>query len=186
MGTLRTWCTWILLRHLTRLIIGSFRLYDKVIRWIRSYLTARTYRVQVVDALSQETRIKCGVPQRSEIGPLLFLLFVNDLPIIIIVTTLRFVNDVKMVSPRSQSDRLQRFFHNVWNWLVNWDLPINPTKCNCIAVAQAPPLQLSLASGGPGIQVANAVKVLSILIDHSSSPSTHCKDAREKLFAEAL
>ncbi len=60
----------------------------------------------MADALSQETRIKSGVPQGSVVGPLLFLLFVNDLSSVINVTTLLFADDVKMVSPRSQSDLL--------------------------------------------------------------------------------
>ncbi len=45
--------------------------------------------------MSQETRIKSGVPQGSVIGPLLFLLFVNHLPNVIDVTTLPFADDVK-------------------------------------------------------------------------------------------
>ncbi len=61
----------------------------------------RTYRVQVADALAQETRIKSGVPQGSVIGPLLFLLIVNDLPSVINVTTLFFADDVEIISPRS-------------------------------------------------------------------------------------
>ncbi len=77
--------------------LESFGLCDKVGRWIRSYLTGRTYREQVADVLSQETRIKGGAPQGSVIGPLLFLLFVNDLPSVINVTTLLFTDDVKMV-----------------------------------------------------------------------------------------
>ncbi len=136
----------------------------------------------MVDALSQETRIKIGAPQRSVVGLLLFLLFVKDLPNVTNATTLHFADDVKMVSPRSQSDRLKGSINNVWNWSVNWDLSINPTKCNNIAVGRAPPLQLSLATGSPGnsIQVANVGKVLGGLIDHSFSPSIHCKEAASK------
>ncbi len=70
-------------------------------------------------ALSQETSIRSGVPQGSVIGPLLFLLFVNDLPSVINVTTLLFADDVKMVSPRSQSDLLQGSLYKVWNWSVS-------------------------------------------------------------------
>ncbi len=67
----------------------------------------RTYKVQVTDALSQETRIKSGVPQGSVIGAFLFLLYDNDLPSVINVITLIFADDVKVVSPHSQSDILQ-------------------------------------------------------------------------------
>ncbi len=108
----------------------------------------RTYRVQVADVLPQDTGKKNGVPQGSVIGPLLFLLFVNDLQSVIKLATLLFADDVKMVSPHSKSDLLQGSHFNVWNWSVNWDLPINPTKCNYIAVERAPPLQLSHLKSG--------------------------------------
>ncbi len=106
----------------------------------------------MADVLSQETRIKSGV--------LLFVLFVDDLPRVITLTTLLFAYDVKMVSPHSQSELLQGSLFNVWNWSFNWDLLINPTKFNYIAIGQALPLQLSLATGSPGlsIQVASVVK----------------------------
>ncbi len=103
--------------------------------------------MQVADALSQVTRIKSGVPQGSVIGPLLFLFFVNYLPSVINVITLLIADDDRMASPRSQCDRLQGSLHNVWNWSVNWELPINPTKCNKIAIERALPLQISFASG---------------------------------------
>ncbi len=57
----------------------------------------------MADALSQEARIEGGVPQGSVIGPLLFLLFVNELKRVNNVTILPFADEIKMVSPRSQS-----------------------------------------------------------------------------------
>ncbi len=93
----------------------SFWRCKTVVRWIRPYLTTRHYRVQVADALSKETRVKIGVPQGPVFGP--FLLF-N-------VTTLRFADDVKMVSLRSKSSFLQSSLYNVWNRSINWDLPNN-------------------------------------------------------------
>ncbi len=56
---------------------------------------------------SEETRIKSGVPQESKIESLLFLWFVNNLPSVIKMMTLLFADDIKMVSPRSQSGLLQ-------------------------------------------------------------------------------
>ncbi len=55
----------------------------------------------MADAFSLETRINGGVLLGSVIGPLLFLLFVTDLPSVISVTTLIITDDVKMVSSRS-------------------------------------------------------------------------------------
>ncbi len=79
-----------------------------------------------------------------------------------------------MVSSRSQNDLLQGTLYNVWNRSVNWELPINPTKYNCIAIGLAPLLQLCLATGSPGnsVQVANVVKWQLLLACYPLQSST--------------
>ncbi len=54
--------------------------------------------MKAANALLQETRIKSGVPGGSVIGPLLFLLFVNDLPSVINVMALLFTDDFKTLT----------------------------------------------------------------------------------------
>ena len=53
---------------------------NSAVDWYRSYLENRTFLVSVETELSNAGKLECGVPQGSIIGPLIFLLYVNDMP----------------------------------------------------------------------------------------------------------
>ncbi len=68
-----------------------------VLNWIKSYLSNRSYQVQIDGILSEEAPCLSGIPQGSVIGPLLFVLYINDLPAALGDSAFLFADDVKMV-----------------------------------------------------------------------------------------
>ena len=96
--------------------------------WIRSFLDGRSFRVRIGSTLSSPSPVRSGVPQGSVLGPLLFLIYVNDLPDHLNCSSLLYADDLKIWSA-SDPNNLQMDVDTVKRWSEDWDLPINDEKC---------------------------------------------------------
>ncbi|KAF2343169.1 Reverse transcriptase domain [Trinorchestia longiramus] len=70
-------------------------------RWIRNWLTGRTQRVVIHDETSDPALVTSGVPQGSVLGPLLFIIYINDLDVGIISKINKFADDTKLSNQTS-------------------------------------------------------------------------------------
>lgn len=106
-----------------------------VIRWISAYLNNRQQFVQVQNFSSTMLPVTSGVPQGSVLGPLLFLIYINDLTEIIPddVSIRLFADDCavfKTISTANDHASLQSTIVAIHDWCANWGMALNREK-NC-------------------------------------------------------
>ena len=103
----------------------------KLLKLLKSYLSGRTQRVKVNDMFSRITRVTSGVPQGSLLGPLLFLILINDLSDSCDFTwPLLCADDSKLVSCGLPASNLQCDVDKLFNWCRESNLTVNPAKSN--------------------------------------------------------
>ena len=71
----------------------AIKFSESTIKWFKSYLSEKIFLVNIENKLSDFGKISCGVSQGSILGPLLFLIYVNDMPQAVTSTLLLYADD---------------------------------------------------------------------------------------------
>ena len=105
----------------------------ELLQWIRSFLTCLHQRVIINGSYSDWLPVTSGVPQGSVLGPLLFILYIDDLQSVIKHSTLKiFADDVALyreVASSADCLLLQQDLDNFYSWTIKWQLRLNASKC---------------------------------------------------------
>lgn len=122
----------ILLKKLQSLGIGG-----SLLSWLKSYLSNRTQIVKIDGNLSSPIKVSSGVPQGSHLGPLLFILFINDImENITFAKLLLYADDVKLfhtICSISDAIKLQRDIDALAEWARQNKLKLNIKKCKSMS-----------------------------------------------------
>ena len=99
--------------------------------------------------MSNETDIRCGVPQGSNLGPLLFLVYINDLPNCLQTTEASMFADDTNLSCKGQTSadveyKLNNDLKNIRKWLISNKLTLNRKKTECMLIGSKHRLDPSL------------------------------------------
>ncbi|KAF2351894.1 Reverse transcriptase domain [Trinorchestia longiramus] len=116
-------------------------------RWIRNWLTGRTQRVVIHDETSDPALVTSGVPQGSVLGPLLFIIYINDLDVGIISKINKFADDTKLCDRAiTERDRatIQSDLNRLLQWTLTWQMSSNIEKCSMVMPLQAVQLVMPL------------------------------------------
>ena len=105
---------------------------EDIINWFESFLTGRQQRVVLGDTVSDWVTVTSGVPQGSVLGPMLFVIYINDLPERLINDSKLFADDSKIIAILNESLRnnsLQDDINAVTDWTHEWLMRLNALKC---------------------------------------------------------
>ena len=118
-------------------VVQSYGITGNLYNWIRSFLSHRKQTVSIGVSLSDSLSVQSGVPQGSVIGPLLFILFIDDLSRIDLLGSKlsMYADDVKVYS--SNPNFLQSDLNAVVNFFEKRQLQLAPAKCKYLAVGKA-------------------------------------------------
>jgi len=119
--------------------LRGFGINGSLLNWISDYLTNRLQRVLINGTESAWLPVTSGVPQGSILGPLLFLLYINDLPNALSPDTLCaiFADDTKIyrqISNPNDALALQNDIDSLHKWSMTWGLTFNSTKCMALSI----------------------------------------------------
>ena len=161
--------------------------------WFRSYLTNRKQYVSLHGEYSELKEIPCGFPQGSCFGPLLFLIYINDLPNISEVLHLYlFVDDTNIYYEADTIKKLDTVINKelkkLDTWLIVNRLSLNITKNNFIVFhPYNKPLKqrITLKIHKMDISEKIYIKYLGVMIDSSPTWNVHI-DKISKTIARAL
>lgn len=103
------------------------------LKFFASYLKSRKFRVRFGGNTSGKFAANSGIPQGSNLGPLLFIIFINDLPkVLSSVNCLLYADDLKLfykIETLNDSVILQNDINNIYNWSLQNKLYFNLSKC---------------------------------------------------------
>ena len=166
---------------------------DRELMWFKSYLTARQQQCLVNGCLSSQSNLLCGVPQGSILGPLLFLIYINDLPNCLKFTTpCLYADDTQIFTSSFDSgvlaNNINSDLKNLSDWLIVNKLQFHPLKTKLMVVGSTYNLNTKSGELSNVISIDNNLvsrvpsnKCLGVLLDEKLTFETHidyiCKKA---------
>nr|VZI40015.1 unnamed protein product [Spirometra erinaceieuropaei] len=163
-----------LLHKLKKIGIGG-----NFLKWIENFLVGRQQVVCVGRGKSDPAMVDSGVPQGSVLGPILFLIYVDDAARDLDCEVAMFADDMKIwsvIRGPADEDRLQMNLNRLEEWSNRWLLRFNVAKCSILRLGNTARSASTRGYflGGAALQEVEAQRDLGVLTTSSLKPSAHC------------
>ena len=159
--------------------LSAYGIDGPIMSWIKSFLNGRTQSVKVNQSFSTTDHVASGVPQGSVLGPLLFVLYINDLPERVITSfVMLFADDTKIfkeVNTIEDSISIQQDIDALVKWSKDWLLNFHPDKCHVLTIGKFTDIKHAYPYCLDGNQLEHVFeeKDLGILIDSELTFEEH-------------
>ena len=149
--------------------LKSFGVTGMVLKWFESYLIDRVQCVKFGGCTSRAIKPCSGIPQGSLLGPLLFVIFINDLPDCLRCRNLGFADDFKIfkrIMLRTDCETLQSDLEKLSSWCNTNDMELNISKCSVITFTRKKNvIDFDYSVGGVTLKRVDEIKDLGIILD---------------------
>ena len=155
---------------------------------LKSYLTERKQSVSLNDITSTTLTIEYGVPQGSILGPLLFLIYINNLPYGLVTTPRFFADDTALITTSNSTRILQEATNfelsRVSEWMESNSLTVNPSKAKSLLISpyiRKTARLMSFTFNEEKIEPSKSAKYLGVLIDNILKFNEHITYLESKI-----
>jgi hypothetical protein len=154
----------------------------RLLGWIKDWLKERRQRVVLGGECSEWTAVTSGVPQGSVLGPVLFIIFINDIDEEIKSRLWKFADDLKMlgrVSTEADVDQLRGDIDKLVEWSEEWQLSFNLDKCKVMHIGSKNQ-ERGYVIEGKGLKAVSEEKDLGVIVTSDFKVGRQCAEAAKK------
>ena len=149
--------------------LAHYGIQGQTNNWIRAFLSKRDMQVVVDGDASKSAPVTSGVPQGTVLGPLLFLIYINDMPDVVSKGTIirLFADDClvyRLVHSRDDQTILQNDLTRLQQWAEKWGMRFNPGKCQIIHISRTEPQTKFYELCGEILSTVDSAKYLGVII----------------------
>ena len=162
--------------------LKSHGMGNSIINWIEQWLTDRRQRVVVDGEVSSWKSVLSGVPQGSVLGPILFLVYINDLEDGVTGSILKFADDTKLFRKTKEigdKQHLQDDIDKLVRCSEKWQMLFNFRKCKCLHTGHGN-TGMNYAMGGTILTKTVKEKDLVVTMNANMKVSEQCRIAASK------
>ena len=166
--------------------LKSYNIDISVQAWVAAFLRERRQRVVVNGEKSAWTNVISGIPQGTVLGPILFVLYINDLPENVRSDLFMFADDTKVsrvILDKNDRDDLQQDIYNLQSWSEKWLLKFHPDKCVKMSInhrGEESHYKFNISEDSPMMRNVRTEKDIGIHIDEKLEFDIHISEKINK------